>query len=324
MDKSDLKKILITGGKGSIGSLMTPFLVGTGHEVTQYDRVLGDDIFDLSALAQAMEGQDALIHLVAIPHPGVRGCTEADYWKLNVESLKSTFKLAAEAGVKRVVFPSTGCVYGFWGGHAKPDQFPIVEESPKPSRQEGLTVYGETKLACEAFLAEESEKAGIRSTAFRIESIGFLPTALSMYDMFDGYGTLSEATCAAYHMLASSSVENFHQALHLALHHEVDYWFRTFNIVNDYVHWSIDAQRFAEENYPGVPIHTQGNQSLCSNAAAKEHLGYRPYPVAGCYADRIAVARAMGELRPGPKDHVLNAAKFCVKKALTTYNQLMK
>ena len=95
-----------------------------------------------------------------------------DYWKINLEGTKVVFEATAKVGIKKFIYLSTGCVYGFWGGHTVPDQFPIIEDNYKPSLDEGLTVYGATKIASEDFLRENSKSSNIKSIALRTEGPG--------------------------------------------------------------------------------------------------------------------------------------------------------
>ncbi len=72
--------VLITGGAGYVGHVLTPRLLSKGYNVTVYDtlwygcrlpndpklKVLQGDIRDSEKLAAAMEGQDAVLHLACI------------------------------------------------------------------------------------------------------------------------------------------------------------------------------------------------------------------------------------------------------------------
>ena len=76
----DLKNVLITGGAGYVGHVLTPRLLARGYKVTVYDilyfgcrlpndrnlTVIQGDIRDTAKLAQALKGQDAVLHLACI------------------------------------------------------------------------------------------------------------------------------------------------------------------------------------------------------------------------------------------------------------------
>jgi nucleoside-diphosphate-sugar epimerase len=75
-----MQKVLITGGAGYVGHVLTPRLLAAGYEVTVYDslffgcrlpndpklRVVSGDIRDTARLAPLLEGQDAVLHLACI------------------------------------------------------------------------------------------------------------------------------------------------------------------------------------------------------------------------------------------------------------------
>ena len=74
------EKVLVTGGAGYVGHVLTPRLLAAGHEVTVFDslffgcrlpnspklRVIQGDIRDTAKLAEALKGQDAVLHLACI------------------------------------------------------------------------------------------------------------------------------------------------------------------------------------------------------------------------------------------------------------------
>ena len=76
----DLKNVLVTGGAGYVGHVLTPRLLAEGYNVTVYDtlyfgcrlpndpnlRVIQGDIRDTAKLAEALQGQDAVLHLACI------------------------------------------------------------------------------------------------------------------------------------------------------------------------------------------------------------------------------------------------------------------
>jgi nucleoside-diphosphate-sugar epimerase len=73
----NIKSVLVTGGAGYVGHVLTPRMIDEGYKVTVYDnllfgcrlpngpdlRVIQDDIRDTEKHAQALSGQDALLHL---------------------------------------------------------------------------------------------------------------------------------------------------------------------------------------------------------------------------------------------------------------------
>lgn len=285
-----MKKILITGGSGTIGKACIPFFLGAGYEVDNFDKLKGDDIFDQDLLSERMRGCDAVLHLAAIPHPCLSGVSDDDYWRVNLEGTKNVFRACESSGVKRLVYLSTGCVYGFWGGYCRPDKFPISEDNYKPSLSEGLTVYGATKLAAEEFLQTVSSSDGVTTVALRTEGPGAGGTRL---EWINGHQNLeyraTSATSPAYHFFARISKENLFQALELSVNVNLKSAYDVFNIGNEYIHWSIDVQKWLRLHWPNVPNETKGNEALFGINKAKKILGYQPYPVDDHFLNRDAI-----------------------------------
>ncbi len=96
-----LKNVLVTGGAGYVGHVLVPRLLAAGHMVTVYDilyfgcrlpnhpnlRVVEGDIRDTPALAQALAGQDAIIHLACISNDASFDLDEALSTTINYDFL---------------------------------------------------------------------------------------------------------------------------------------------------------------------------------------------------------------------------------------------
>lgn len=104
-------KVLVTGGRGWIGSQVVNKLEKRGHDVIPYDAKDGDDIFNKSHLRDVLNGCNAVVHLAAIPHPK-RGKVWEDYWRVNVAGTQVVARAAVEAGVSRIVYSSSTAYYG--------------------------------------------------------------------------------------------------------------------------------------------------------------------------------------------------------------------
>ncbi len=275
-----MKNILITGGSGTIGKILMPYLLGYGYNVDNYDLLKGDDVFDEEKLLNRCKNIDVIIHLAAIPHPCLKGIEDSKYWKINFDGTKAVFNAAKNSGIKKFIYLSSGCVYGFWGGYCKPDQFPIIESNYKPSLEEGLTVYGATKIASEEYLKENSKSNDIKVISLRAEGPGAGGTRI---EWINGLQNLNDkawlATKPSYHFFARISIDNLFQVFMLSIKKELDSYYEDFNIGNEFVHWSIDVQKWIAINYPGVKNLTKNNEALFGIEKAKNILGYNPYPV---------------------------------------------
>ncbi len=168
-----MKHILITGGAGYIGSLLTSELLRLGYRVTVLDSLLfgGEaivpflnhpnfhfvktDVTEPRAVKEALKSDwdkpDAVIHLAAIVgFPACQAVGKQVAWKYNVESTKLVYGQAADLGVERFVFASTYSNYGL-----SPDGKPVTEESPLNPQ----SLYAETKIAAEEFLLAQKDSS---------------------------------------------------------------------------------------------------------------------------------------------------------------------
>jgi dTDP-glucose 4,6-dehydratase len=125
-----MKKILVTGGAGFIGTNFVYYLVGKGYEVSVLDKLtyaggkdnlepLGSkikliigDVCDSSAVSSAVKDADAVVHMAAESH-NTRSETDPDiFYRTNVEGTKVMLEESAKAGVKKFIHISTDEVYG--------------------------------------------------------------------------------------------------------------------------------------------------------------------------------------------------------------------
>jgi nucleoside-diphosphate-sugar epimerase len=151
-----LKNVLVTGGAGYVGHVLVPRLLAAGHMVTVYDilyfgcrlpnhpnlRVVEGDIRDTPALAQALAGQDAIIHLACISNDASFDLDEALSTTINYDSFEPMVIAAKEADVRRFIYCSSSSVYG-------------VSESPQVTEDHPLvplTLYNKLKGLCEPLL----------------------------------------------------------------------------------------------------------------------------------------------------------------------------
>ena len=166
-------KILVTGGAGYIGSVLTEELVRDGHEVVVYDNLskghrsaiapaasfVHAELADVSTLRNTLSnnGIEAVIHMAADSLVGESGVDPAKYYENNLVNGLTLLAAMKAAGVNRIVFSSTAATYG------QPEQQPIEETAPtKPTNP-----YGETKLAFERAMRWYTEAYGLRYASLR-------------------------------------------------------------------------------------------------------------------------------------------------------------
>jgi len=174
-------KAFVTGCAGFIGSNLVDRLLTDGHTVVGIDnfstgqrrflqsalvnqnfRLIEGDLLDLDGLKIAMQSSDCVFHLAA--NADVRFGTEHPRRDLEQNTIATYNVLEGMRanGIKRVVFSSTGSVYG----EAK--VIPTPEDAPFPIQ---TSLYGASKLAGEGLIAAYCEGFGFQSWIFRFVSI---------------------------------------------------------------------------------------------------------------------------------------------------------
>ena len=151
-----IKKVLVSGSDGRIGSVTVKELMDHGYDVTPADRQRTQewntqlvDFEDLGQVIGLMQSHDAVIHLAAIPSPEAH--TAEVVFRNNVMSTFNVLEAATILGIKRVVLASSisALGYAFRHRHFNPRYLPINEEHPLLSQD----CYGLSKMVGET-LAE--------------------------------------------------------------------------------------------------------------------------------------------------------------------------
>ena len=173
-----MAKVLVVGGAGYIGSHVVKSLMKSGHEVSVYDnlstgqevnlfkqnRFIKADILDYEALAAAMKGQDAVIHLAAKKAVGESMENPMKYSTNNITGSLNILNAMVEAGTKYIVFSSSAAVYGM----------PKVEVIDESQPTEPINYYGFTKLEIEKFMQWYDQLKGIKFVALRyFNAVGY-------------------------------------------------------------------------------------------------------------------------------------------------------
>jgi len=172
--------MLVTGGAGCIGSELCAALLSRGHAVIALDnlssgklehietlhahpsfRFVEGDVLDPKALDAALEGVTFVHHLAA--NPDVKFTPDAPDRDLRQNTIATAAVLDAmrRHEVKRLAFSSTSAVYG-----SSP-----VQPIPESSACRPISLYGATKLACEAMICAHTHLFGLRAWVFRFANI---------------------------------------------------------------------------------------------------------------------------------------------------------
>jgi nucleoside-diphosphate-sugar epimerase len=149
---ADTKRVLVTGGSGKAGRWVVDDLLDHGYEVTNVDLEPSDhvhtfqiELTDLGQVFGMMSGQDAVVHLAAIPWPGEHA--PEFVFRNNVISAFNVLQAAAVLGVKKVVLASSESILGFpFSFHPiTPLYIPIDEAHPALAQD----AYGLSKIVLE-------------------------------------------------------------------------------------------------------------------------------------------------------------------------------
>jgi UDP-glucose 4-epimerase len=151
------RRVLITGATGALGASVVRAFAAAGwrirtlsrhpphatHDAARHEHVAAE-IDDFAAVARAVAGVDAIVHLAALLHV-VDPAPElaAEYRRINVGGTDTVVRAARESGVARVVFASSIAVYGR-----------ASERVDERAAAVPDTLYGRTKLEAEARILE--------------------------------------------------------------------------------------------------------------------------------------------------------------------------
>jgi UDP-glucose 4-epimerase len=163
--------VLVTGGAGYIGSHCCRALTATGYEPIVYDnlstghrafvagQLVVGDLLDRAALARAFAEHNvsAVMHFAAASLVGESVADPQKYYVNNVQGTLSLLQAMRDAGCTRIVFSSTGAVYGDADSKALPEDFPCAPINP----------YGASKWMIERMLADYRAAYGFGSFCLR-------------------------------------------------------------------------------------------------------------------------------------------------------------
>jgi UDP-glucose 4-epimerase len=154
-------RILVTGQRGSVGTVVARHLTDLGHQVVGFDITEGQDVLDAGSLRDAAADCAAIVHLAALAHDSAG--TPEQIMAVNVLGTWHVLLAAQAAGIARVVHFSSAQVFGMAEGERLPDYFPLDDAHPRAAGRP----YGISKVLSEDLCAGFSSRSGVATVCLR-------------------------------------------------------------------------------------------------------------------------------------------------------------
>lgn len=221
-------KLLVTGGAGYIGSIVSRHLLEAGHELTVLDNLgtghhpavapgadfIEADLRDPAAVTGALAGGfDGVLHFAALSLVGESVSAPERYWENNVIGSLNLLNAMVAHGVPRLVFSSTAATYGI------PAEVPIREDAPtRPTNP-----YGASKLAVDTMISGFCAAHGLGALSLRY------------FNVAGAHGDIGEAHDPETHLIPNVLKVPLGQRASIAMF-GTDYPTADGTAVRDYIH----------------------------------------------------------------------------------------
>ena len=220
-------RLVVTGGAGYIGSVVTQHLLEAGHEVLVVDdlstghedavpRGAELSVSDVRRLRDTLEGRgafDGVLHFAAKSLVGESGTNPEVYWDNNVGGSLAVLVAMRDLGIPRLVFSSTAATYG------QPEESPIREDFPTAP----TNAYGATKLAVDHMITSFCAAHGLGAVSLRY------------FNVAGAYAGLGERHTTETHLIPLALQVASGTRERLAVYGD-DYPTRDGTCIRDYIH----------------------------------------------------------------------------------------
>ncbi|MFC0006713.1 NAD-dependent epimerase/dehydratase family protein [Micromonospora siamensis] len=277
-----MTRVAVTGGSGKLGRAVVDELLDHGYEVVNLDLAppaqprcpfTRIDLGDYGQVLEALTGidsrydhVDAVVHLAAVPGPGVTG--NAATFTHNITATHHVFAAARAAGIHNVVWASSETLLGLPFDESPPPYVPVDEEYPaRPETSYALAKHLEEQMVAQFCRWEP-----------RLKAIGLrFSNVMEPADYADFPGYDADPRLRAWNMWGYIDARDGAQAVRRALEHQAT-GMDVFVIANADTVMSRPSGELVAEYFPDVPVRraVTGTGTLLSIDKARRVLGYEP------------------------------------------------
>jgi len=268
-----VSRVVVTGGAGKAGRAVVANLVAHGHDVTSVDLIrtelpceqLVADLTDYGQTVDALKGAEAVVHLAAIPAPGLK--PDEHTFRVNTTSTYNVFAAAPLLGLQRVVWASSETVLGLPFDREPPAYAPIDEEHPpRPNFS-----YALSKLISEELARQFHHWTGIPFVGLRFSNI------MEPHDYARFPGFWDDPLERKWNLWGYVDARDVGQSCRLALDGSVS-GAEVFIIAAADTCMTRPSAELLAEVYPGVELRGEVGEfeTLLSIGKARRLLGYEP------------------------------------------------
>ena len=215
------KRVLLTGSSGRLGKRLNKRLKRLGAQVIPFDIQTGHDLLCVEDIQACAAGCDYTIHAAGLAHPGLGSAS--DYLWNNIVGSVLLAEEASRLRHDRLVFVSSGAVYGWDAGVPMPDE-PMLESNPS-------ALGTADPYTCSKRMAEHALYLLSRETTMKIVVLRLAPIWED-----------DQAPSAAYYYSAVAP-DNAVNAIVGSLHMTCDDAYTVLNIADRLRHGRMDIQR---------------------------------------------------------------------------------